>query len=259
MESAVHQNLKQAALAWLCDQVGCAAAAREVRCPLARYVLDAAGYLDARPARAPHPARWFSPLRGGEHRTIIIECKASRSDYLSDCALLPELAVRRRRICEQLAAVREHYVHTLEPHLRASGNLLFADMESWEYGASTLHAHRTLVRQLRRVDLQLHGSTKFFLLAQYRLASMLFLLAPAGMLSPGEVPSGWGLLELAGGEVRTAIPAPILDSPEQRRHRLLRNIAAALTRRTEDPPRQDPQSTAHAAGTAAPAPAPTGT
>jgi len=112
-----------------------------------------------------------------------------------------------------------------------------------------LPGYRKVLRQLRRIDEKIHGETKFFLMARYRLADQLYLAAPAGMIRPRELPSGWGLLEcpvqllevdgndvtepsLKGCDVALmpTVPAPVHDSPDIRRHRLLRNIAVAASR-----------------------------
>lgn len=45
MESIEHLELKRLAVAWLA-RLGCRAVATEVRCPIARYRVDAAGWLD---------------------------------------------------------------------------------------------------------------------------------------------------------------------------------------------------------------------
>jgi hypothetical protein len=73
---------------------------------------------------------------------------------------------------------------------------------------------------------------KFFMIAQYRLADWLFVLAPRGMVRPEELPMGWGLLE-SGSQARDVVRAQVVDvapSPAHRRARALRNIAAAATR-----------------------------
>ena len=45
MESIEHLELKRLAVAWLA-RLGCRAIATEVRCPIAKYRVDAAGWLD---------------------------------------------------------------------------------------------------------------------------------------------------------------------------------------------------------------------
>lgn len=246
MESPAHAALKVAAVAWLRAQ-GCAAAAREVRCPISRYRVDAAGYADPPPAPAPRgSASARAPgLRLGT--TVFIECKASRADFLRDTRERPRLLAARERLWRELDHVHAEVVRPLEPHLRQGGNFLFPDMEQWDYPASTSAASRAILRELRRIDRALHDHTKFFMLAQYRLANTLLIFAPEGLIEPPELPRYWGLLTIASATSalpaveppdpsaplppppppRLALPPTPLDSPPARVLRALRNIAAA--------------------------------
>jgi hypothetical protein len=102
-----------------------------------------------------------------------------------------------------------------------------------------------VLRQLAKVEERLHGQTKFNLIARWRLADELWVLAAAGVVRAREVPAGWGLAEcspavlrrgvrhaLALGTlpVRVVVPAPRHASPDTRRARILRNIAVSLTK-----------------------------
>ena len=102
-----------------------------------------------------------------------------------------------------------------------------------------------VLRQLAKVEERLHGQTKFNLIARWRLADELWVLAAAGVVRAREVPAGWGLAEcspavlrrgvrhaLALGTlpVRVVVPAPRHASPDARRARILRNIAVSLTK-----------------------------
>ncbi len=291
-ETLAHLQLKRLAAATLL-RWGCQAAATEVLCPISRYRVDAAGWLDAEPHSATHNhlAGWTggqsradepesghsehvsqtpnsSVLRATTHpppaaepagdrratplpprtrcepRTVIIECKQSRADFLRDRdnleALLKardELEGRRTRFADR---VRE-----LEPHLQSTHGVLFAEMGEWNLAASTNPTYRRILRELEKIDERLHGGTKFHRLARYRLADRLYLLAPAGVVGRREVPPGWGLIEcprqwskfrraslvaLSEVEVHVAAEAPRHVSPARRKERLLRNIAVALTR-----------------------------
>ncbi|MBL8990473.1 MAG: hypothetical protein JNJ48_02705 [Phycisphaerae bacterium] len=243
MESALHQGLKAAALEWLFAAAGCSAAAAEVSCPLSRRRVDAAGYLDALPARR-RDASLPKGLRGPSAGTIIIECKVSRGDYRGDAAHAEALLAQRRRAEEHLRQIESQYVRTLEPHLRRSDGRLFAEMETWDFERSASERYRAEVRRVRRLERAIHGSTKFFMMARYRLAGRLYLLAPAGLLSESEIPTGWGLLERPGdGPVTVRREAPPLDVRPERVQRLLRNIAVAASapqRRAACPPDAGP-------------------
>jgi hypothetical protein len=102
-----------------------------------------------------------------------------------------------------------------------------------------------VLRQLAKVEERLHGQTKFNLIARWRLADELWILAATDVVRRREVPAGWGLAEcnpalLRRGighalrmgtlPLRVVVPAPRHASPEHRRSRLLRNIAVALTK-----------------------------
>lgn len=233
METITHRALKRHAVAYLRES-GCCAAAVEVQSPVPRHRVDAAGWSDG--PRLPEAAR-----RRGEARTPatwIIECKASRADFLRDRADRDRLLARRARLEAQRADLEREFIPAAEPHLLRGEGFLFPDLESWDFAASRLPAYREVVRDLARVDRALYGDTKFCVLAAWRLADRLLIAAPRGMLRPGEVPRGWGLLEFDGvreGEGEAAawsvrLEAPALGSPERRRLRLLRNIAVAGTR-----------------------------
>lgn len=234
METHTHARLKRLAFDFLLAQ-GCAAVAAEVACPISRYRVDVAGYLDKLPARQRTqavPTVPAAPFRGKRAATVFIECKASRSDFLRDHRQTPALLRRREHLRGCLDRFREEMVRSLEPHLRRSDGFLFSEMEEWDYAGSTLNGHRTLLRALRRVDAQLYSQTKFFMIDQYCLGSRLLILAPAGMIKPRELPRGWGLL-VAGEhdcEVRLVVEPPLREPREFHVHRTLRNIAAAATR-----------------------------
>lgn len=257
MESRQHLRLKQLAAAFLRDR-GCTAVAFEVTCPFARFRLDVAGWAD-RPAAplmppgaaaASRASRAASrPLSGPRRpRTILVECKRSRGDFLRDARNLARLQAERD-VLEQLRARMEDRLRREgEPGLRRSEPRLFGEMESWDFARSRHPGYRDLLRRLAALDRRIHGETKFLLAARYRLADRLYVAAPAGLLRPRELPTGWGLLEAgaadldgAGADVapdlfgasrlRITKPAPDLGVARAGyRDRLLRNIAVAASR-----------------------------
>lgn len=250
METPRHAELKREALRFLLAH-GCAAVAMEVRCPSSRYRADAAGYLDSRAAAAGEMERagtLWSPAGAGagvagrrvrsEARTVVIECKQSRADFLRDTAAADALLAERDRLLAEKARVERELIPLYEPHLRRAGEFLFGDLEEWEFERSRLAAYRNVARSLRAVTESLYGETKLFLMAQYRVADRLYLLAPPGVIVPRELPTGWGLLEHrrrgARGEsltnVRVVTEARALSARDEVRARLLRNIAVAATR-----------------------------
>lgn len=240
METDEHRQLKLASLAVL-RAVGYESLAVEVACPGSSFRVDVAGYRAA-PAALPEGGGGppsltdsaFDPLR--TCRTVIVECKRSRGDFLRDGRHLQDLIVRR---CALNAFRRELEVRILrvaEPHLRGAGSMLFAELEEWDYAASRLPSYHRVLRELRSIDKQVHGQTKFWAMARYGLADALVIAAPAGLIAADEVPPGWGLLEFTGLSERPSVrrlrweSAELDRSNDPRRARLLRNIAIAATR-----------------------------
>jgi hypothetical protein len=139
-------------------------------------------------------------------------------------------------------------------------------MEAWDFAASRSPHYRRILALLAAIDRRLHGHTKYSTMARYRLADRLYLLTPRGLITPAEAPASWGVLEVEpeplrevgrllspgrgartdrkaallhletdpdwwlGFRVRVRMDDPLEARPE-RRAALLRNIAAANTRR----------------------------
>ena len=252
METRSHRRLKQLAVAFLREH-GCRAAACEVRCPISRYRADVAGWADTTgpngrsladepppPASANGRERW----RRRPPRTVLVECKQSRSDFLRDRRDQQKLLRRRENLERFRRSMEQHRIPAIEPHLRRAGSSLFPELEEWDFTASRLPAYRDVLRQLRQIDRMLHGQTKFWMMARYALADRLYLAAPEGMIRKREIPPGWGLLACpkralrdddpnAGlfGEsiLQVVVNAPRLDPREEYRRRLLRNITVAAS------------------------------
>ncbi len=227
METTTHLNLKRLAVSYL-RSLGCPAFATEVRCPIARYRVDVAGYLDREHSE---PVGWrnSSPL---DPRTVVIECKQSRCDFLRDRSEADRLLAERAELDRLRQGIEQRRVRVQEPHLRRCGSALFPEMEVWDYQDSRLRGYRLVVRRIRRLERRLYGETKFFMMARYRLADRLYLAAPRGLIRPGELPRGWGLLEQHRGatSLHEAVEAPSMSTRPVHRARLLRNIAVAASR-----------------------------
>ena len=236
--------------------------------------MDAAGYLDPLPRNRAGAEKWqtagrglFNGLtleRGTGAKTVIVECKQARSDFLSDSRDTDELLVERERLNRVRCVLEEQIVKVCEPQLRRSGSRLFAELEEWDFSRSRVASYRGVLNDLRRVDERLYGERKFWTLAHYRLADWLYLAAPTGIIRPREVPPGWGLLELARlpgsglpgsgwpgspsraspdsptrreqglPELQVRVVAPEHTGKPEHRQRLLRNIAVAASRRAAE-------------------------
>ena len=232
METPTHNLLKRLSAAWLRSR-GYFAAACEVRSPMARWVLDVAGWRDS----------WFDGVTGERIRldqpqTAIVECKCSRADFLRDSRRFDALLTLRGRYEGIRRSIEEYRIKALEPQLRRSGSSLFAELEEWDFASSALPAYQRTLRKLEQIDQRLHGQTKFFHIARYALADALYLATPAGLLTQRELPGGWGLLEWsgppdppgspnAGDGLSVRVEAQPTTSRPAHRHRLLRNIAIA--------------------------------
>lgn len=249
METVRHQRLKHLSRAFL-RAAGCAAAATEVRCPASRFRTDVAGFAD--PLVRGSPTRdgrtlgtsGFSFRISGRATSVLIECKQSRADFLRDNRRLDQLLSERRELDRQREHLEERLIRGSEPHLLGSGAMLFKELEAWDFAASRSPTYRAVVRSLRRLDKAIHGDTKFWTVARYALADVLLIAAPTGLVRPGELPPGWGLVEFPGAwidgpdasgqgtdemAVRLRPARGTGATREGHRVRLLRNIAVAAT------------------------------
>src|SRR5690554_6050588 len=123
METVAHQRLKKLALAFLRQQ-GCLAAMSEVRCPISRFRVDAVGYMD-RPPLDQQPNSADRRTRPIEPKTIVIECKQSRSDFLRDSEAANELIALRSQLDRIRRSIEEYRIKREEPQLQQTGTSLF--------------------------------------------------------------------------------------------------------------------------------------
>ncbi len=251
MESTAHRRLKHLALAFLHEQ-GCQAAALEVRCPIGRYRVDAAGYRDTVPPdlHLLPPLEYTVGRRLPRRRpvtrrcpplTIVVECKQSRSDFLREHASVEALLAERRDLQGIARSIEEHRIRFEEPQLQQGDGMLFPELGEWDYSASQLPAYRKVLRRLRQLDERLYGQTKYCMIGRYRLADRLYLAAPRGMIARHELPADWGLLECSSAvlqegrepepaaALQVAVDATVLNVRSVHRDRLLRNIAVSAT------------------------------
>lgn len=178
-------------------------------------------------------------------RTVMIECKQVRSDYLRDGKETEKLIHRREQLTRIRRSIEENRVKLLEPHLCHTGTALFSEFDEWDFSESKLPSYHSVTKALERVDQALHGQTKFSTIARYHLADYLYIAAPRDMIRPRELPPGWGLLECPddwlcnGGDsaslfdgpqlFEVRVPAPLHESKMKWKMRLLRNIAVSAS------------------------------
>lgn len=278
MESDAHSRLKSGVLKWL-SRAGVRIRAAEVVCPLSRFRFDVAGYIDALPrgrkssrravvaptsaasqaapaagdSATTFPAGDTTGPRPGElpiaegllrrtaaPRTVVVECKAFRSDFLRDTGETAELLRQRDDLTRQCDALERKILRAADPLAAAEAGWLFSELAPWDYTACRTGSYRKLADQLNAVHRSLHSRIKFELVARYRLADVLLIAAPRGVLERSELPRGWGLLEFDSPATEDdprivfadhAAPHAPLDRPSapKFRSRLLRNIAVAAS------------------------------
>jgi hypothetical protein len=249
MESPAHHALKLAAVRHLVD-LGCTWAGTEVRGPLARFRVDAAGVLPPRaiasattPAAAspaPSTSALFPELHGD---TILAECKVSRADFLCCAALASTLRRRRDRL--RLAAVEADRFFARhaqpdpadEPPAPAATLPIHSD-RLFPHEPRPLHARARIAASLARIERRLYGGAKYDLFVRYRLADYLLLITTPGVLTSDEVPPGWGWAECHpdGSRLTLRLPPPRVGSTPRWRGALHRQAhRAALPSQREGP------------------------
>ncbi len=211
-ETEAHRRLKRLAVLWAQAQ-GYSACAVEVTLPRCRYRADVAAYRG----------------RGNEPGiTAIFECKQVRSDLRRDncCSAAArtrlETVSKRRQVLEK--HLRVHY-----PTLR-SGESLFPEFDTHDFAAIDHRSYRRVLSELRALQNQIRGGTKFECLTRYRCANLFFLVVPHDLFRAAEVPLGWGALAESEGTL-TLRSKPIWhDNAAENRLRFLQRIAVAGTR-----------------------------
>lgn len=161
-ETELHRTLKKEACRWL-FKVGYTAVAAEV--PLRPMgIVDAVGTGVFRPYFNHHGSR------NELHQTCIVECKASRSDFLRD--------------------------------LTHDGQMSLCLMER---ALNNRDRHRGSRRQRRYR--QNVGLGKFAACLMHPFANLHYILAPAGIIKKIDVPPRWGLLTLGPGGISVVVKA----------------------------------------------------
>jgi hypothetical protein len=211
-ETALHARLKRAALIWAQAQ-GYLACAMEVRLPKCRYRVDLAAY------------------RRDSNRiamTAVFECKQALVDLRRDNGCVAairrrlEKAYLRRQLLEK--NLRIHY-----PQLRIADSL-FAEFDSHDFGAIGHHGYTRITRQLATLQNRLFNCTKFETLMRYDCANLFYLVLPAELLRPAEIPLGWGALVESNGALVLARKPTWHEIAAEMQLRLLERIAAAGVR-----------------------------
>ena len=157
--------------------------------------------------------------------TVLVECKASRADFLSDGDDLDEAVREHARLRARLDRMHHDLLPRWEPHLRRKGETLFELSDGWDTARSRLQSVREARRDERLARLAVQGRVKFDRMARWRLADRLYLCCPGGLVRASELPQGWGLLEVTRGAMRVSRIATALACPPARRWRTVLGVA----------------------------------
>lgn len=211
-ESLRHRELKRLALAWAAEH-DLTLAATEVPLPRSSYRADVAACTRS----VEHPNAF----------TAVFECKASRSDFIRDAAPEAALAAELIELAQRIADLRT-LIGAHRPDLRRSDEL-FAEFECYDLRGLRHATHDRLARRLRVAQRALHEGTKFAKMARWRSASLLYLVSDPELLSPGELPDGWGWLECHGAELTLRAKPRLHSTTASERIQILERIASRLS------------------------------
>jgi hypothetical protein len=184
--------------------------------PLARLQFSA-GAVDLFGQPLPRPeAGAVRRMMDGVH-TVLVECKVSRADFLSDGDDLEAASAEHARLHARLRRMQAELLPRWEPHLQRRGETLFEQTDGWNVERSRLQSVREARQSERLAREAMRSRVKFDRMSRWRLADRLYLCCPAGLVKPTEVPERWGLLEVTRGAIRLRRLAPPLGSPATRR------------------------------------------
>jgi hypothetical protein len=178
-ESDTHRRLKELTLVWAYHR-GYRCCAMEVRAPRSSYRVDVAGIRIDRKSALPTVA--------------VFECKQSRNDLLRDNRRRDELRDRLAQLQERRIKL-EALLAVHHPSLRTSDSL-FPEWASFDFLALEHQGYRQTIRKIGQVQRQLLQNIKFDVVSHYQLGNLHYLVTPAAMIDPSEVPIGWGFLEV---------------------------------------------------------------
>ena len=213
-ESQIHRRLKERTFIWAYER-GYRCCAMEVRAPRSRFIVDLAGIRFDRMDKEPTVA--------------VFECKQSRDDLERNNRRQRELNAslktlqERRETLERLLAI--HY-----PSLRTTDSL-FPEWSTFDFSMIDHASYRRTVQKIGHIQRQLFDNTKFDEISRYNLGNLHYLVTTPGLLSPGEAPLGWGLLETDGTAAICQILAPTHFAQVEMLE-WLKRIAKAATRRS---------------------------
>jgi hypothetical protein len=214
-ETTAHLELKRLAFGWALEH-GLPLAACEVRVPRSGYRADVV-------AASRHPLEESGVV-------ALFECKQCRSDLIRDDADEPVVRDRTVELARRVSELRS-LIAVHRPDLRR-GESLFAEFDEYDLNGlrhDTLHA---LERELRVLQSKLANGVKFARLSRYHAADHLYLVTEPEIVSPCEVPVGWGWLVREDDQLVLRQPPVRHRTALDLRALWLESIAIAGTRST---------------------------
>jgi hypothetical protein len=167
---------------------------RDVNIRQARCKADLAALRMASPRRLDLTSE--KPLPLPAMHSVLVLCSITQRDCWADCAARDDILqeLQRKRAEQELA---EMEIRKNEPELR-EGDMLFADMATWNYAASSNDAYQRLRRRIHELEVLLYRGTRIERLGLAKATNSLYLAVPEGMVNPSELPQEWGLLWQTG-------------------------------------------------------------
>jgi hypothetical protein len=229
-ETEAHRDLKRRALLWA-QASGFRIAAAEVSLPNYRVRMDVAACRPERvrearggPGKQTARLKW-RPTVGV---TAIFECKAFRSDFVRDGRSITR-TMERLKILEDRRGRAEEELKIHYPSIR-NGDSLFQEYETLDFQRPGYERYEKIIREMRQLSARLHENTKFERLARYAAANLFYVVAEPGLVTPGTLPCGWGLLEREGDALVLKTKPIWHQVPEDDRLAFLHRVAMAATR-----------------------------
>jgi len=207
-------DMRRAVLGWLAGQSP-SGLALGVPTRVSKFKADAAAFWSK-----PNSRRMMRP-----EKTVIVEIRRGRGDFWPDCAesakLLPILCGLKER-----KEALEAKIRVDEPELMDS-DTLFSEYASWNYAATSNREYHKCLRRLEETEKALYAGSRFERIRSAHVANFLYLAAPAGTISPGELADGWGLLAINRDLSIEILKEPEhWDCPERNQLHLIQNIAS---------------------------------
>lgn len=211
-ETEAHLRLKRLALIWA-QMHSYTVCALEVHLPRCRFRADVAA---------------FRSLSGAECAAVF-ECKQSLADLRRDNCDSAKTGIRLAAI-ERRRQTIERNLHVHYPAL-CTHESLFRDFDVFDFSNLSHRGYARVTRDGAALRQRLIGCTKFEKLARYRCANLFYIVIARHLREVvREIPSGWGLLAEADGELEL-VQKPIWQQTSSAAQRdFLIRAARAATR-----------------------------